>query len=170
MKLNVLNNLCISFLAATTSVVALAEDVEGLVKAAGSAATARTFLTPDGSETGTQLCSGDIAKGLRRLGGMTVKVSGDWKMDKKGEKSCFEPTEFAILKVTSGREAIVGMLSQKDGAYVVTGPDGKVHALGDVPGGLKKLDGQKVILDIKPLNSPTAKEAAFKVVTYAAHP
>jgi hypothetical protein len=147
-----------------------AGEIEGLVKSSGSAASAYTLISVGEAEKGDRLCSGDASKSIRRLGGMTVKVSGDWKLDQKGEKDCFEPTDFSVQKVSSGRDAIVGILSKKDGGYIVAGSDGQIRVLGSVSSGLKKLDGQKVILDLKALNSPASKETVYKVVTYAAHP
>src|SRR5690606_6793650 len=96
-----------------------------------------------------KICANEIGKSVRRLGAMTVRVSGEWKLDKKGAKRCFEGRSLSVLKTSSGRDALVGTLSSQDGVYVVKDASGQTHTLGDVPGGLKKLDGQKVILDIK---------------------
>lgn len=151
--------------------VAHAEELVGVVKVAGSGLNAQTMLAPAGDNAGPVLCINDVEKKVRRLGAMTVKANGDWREPKsKGGEKCFVATDFAIVKASSGRDAVVGTLSQKGGVYLVTGEDGKTRTLGDVPGGLKKLDGQKVILDIKPIDSPSAKEAVYKVVTYSAHP
>jgi hypothetical protein len=158
-------------LALVLPAVAHAEELVGVVRAAGSGLNAHTRLAPAGESAGPSLCVNDVEKKVRRLGAMTVKANGDWRepKNKNGDK-CFVATDFAVVKASSGRDAVVGTLSQKGGVYLVTGDDGKTHALGDVPGGLKKLDGQKVILDIKPIDSPSAKEAVYKVVTYSAHP
>lgn len=150
--------------------LAMAEEMSGVVKVVGSAINAQIMLTEAGEEKGPVVCANDVGKKVKRLGAMTVKASGAWRLDKKGDKSCFEATEFAVLKTSSGRDALVGTLSHKDGSYVVTGADGKAHVLEDIPGGLKKLDGEKVILDIKPISTPSTKGEVFKVVTYAAHP
>ena len=75
-----------------------------------------------------------------------------------------------MVKATSGRDAFVGTLSEQDGNYVVTGGDGKAQRLLSVPEGLRKLSGQKVILDLKSMEAPSAKDASSSVVTYAAFP
>jgi hypothetical protein len=149
---------------------ASAEELTGVVRVLGSSMNVQTMLAPTGSEKGPVVCANEVGKKVKRLGAMTVKATGDWKMNKKGEKSCFEAVDFAVVKTSSGRDALVGTLAQKESVYVVTGADGKAHVLEDIPSGLKKLDGQRVILDIKPISSPTAKGEVFKVVSYAAHP
>lgn len=154
----------------TMAAPAFSEELAGVVKVTGSGITAQTMVSPVGEEKGPEVCGNDVGKKIRRLGAMTLKVTGDWKVKKNGDKGCFNATEFKVLKTSSGRDAVVGTLAQKNGSFVVTGSDGHTHVLDDVTGGLKKLEGQKVILDIKPINSPTAKEPVYKVVTYAAHP
>jgi hypothetical protein len=145
---------------------ALAEDVTGIVRVVGSSINSEV-LVGDG---GPNLCRNDVAKRMRRLTAMTATVSGDWQTKPNGDKKCFAATGFTVTKVSSGRDAVVGKLEQRSGAYVVTTDDGKAHALASAPDGLKKLVGQKVILDLKGMDSPAAKEATFNVVTYAAFP
>ena len=88
--------------------------------------------------------------------------------------------------MSSGRDALVGSLVVKDGVYSVSGEGGKVITLSDVPPGLKKLVGKKVIVDGKspedpvPAAKPVAAtgvkdDAAVKsdvkvVITYQAFP
>jgi len=78
----------------------------------------------------------------------------------------------------------VGLLAVKDGVYTVALEDHKIIVISDVPPGLKKLVGQKVIVDVKsldgaaavPLQAKAAKEAASSlpsmrvVITYQAFP
>lgn len=149
---------------------AAAESLEGTVVSVGSSLNTSVMLTQPNEAKGPKLCYTDLAKKVRKLAAMTVKVSGDWKTNDKGDKTCFEATDFTVLKTSSGRDAIVGTLGEKSGVYQVTGGDGKVMTLGEVTGGLKKLNGQKVILDLKSMESPNAKEPTYKVVTYAAYP
>ncbi len=149
---------------------ALAEDLQGTVVSVGSAMNTTVMLTQPTDPKGPTLCYTDVTKRVRKLSAMTVKVSGAWTTNQKGEKTCFEVTDFDVLKTSSGRDAVVGTLGESGGAYQVTGKDGKVMTLGEITGGLKKLKGQKVILDLKSMNSPAAKEPTYKVVTYAAYP
>ncbi len=147
---------------------ALAEDLEGVVAISGSAINAKVTLgTASGSPV---ICRDETGKRIGRLTGMTVKVTGEWALNKDGGKRCVTATSFSVVKMSSGRPAVVGLLSQKDGSYVVAGDDGAVHTLADVPTGLKKLDGQKVIIDVKPMETPAAGPSAFKVVSYAPFP
>ena len=118
------------------------------------------------------------------LSPLVVKVTGDWQIKKNGDKKCFRPTDFKVLKMASGREPLVGLLAVKDGVYTVALEDHKIIAISDVPPGLKKLVGQKVIVDVKsldgaaavPLQAKAAKEAASSlpsmrvVITYQAFP
>ncbi len=149
---------------------ALAEELEGTVLTVGNALNTEVMLTQPKENKGPNLCYTDLVKRVKKLAAMSVKVTGDWKVNAKGEKTCFDATDFTVTKTSSGRDAVVGVLSDKDGVYQVTGDDGKVMLLSDVSGGLKKLSGQKVILDLKAMDSPASKEATFKVVTYAAFP
>ena len=147
---------------------AMAEDIEGVVKVVGSAMSRKVMIYSADSAK-HKLCRNDESKRISRLTGMTVKVSGDWKM-KKETKSCLTPTSFSVSKVSSGRAAVVGTLSQTDTGYEVKSEDGKVHALAKVPSGLKKLTGEKVIIDVKPMNSPTSQGSTYNVVTYSRFP
>lgn len=159
--------------AASLSVLAapaFAEDLQGMVVTVGTALNATVMLTQPGEAKGPTVCYDDVGKRIRKLSAMTVKVTGDWKTNEKGDKKCLEATSFDVLKTSSGRDAVVGSLSEKGGVYQVTSADGKVMTLGEVSGGLKKLNGQKVILDLKSMESPNAKEPTYKVVTYAAFP
>ncbi len=149
---------------------AAAEDLEGTVTASGSGVNSRVFLAPAGAAEGPDLCASDVTKKVRRLGAMVVRASGAWKLSKKGEKSCFAATTFTVLKTSTGRDAAIGLLGRQGAGFVLTGDDGKSLALDDVPGGLKKLEGHKVILDLKAMEGPSGKGAPYKVVSYAEHP
>jgi hypothetical protein len=167
------SSLILSFLVAsfmTLSSSAYAEDLEGVVVSVGSALNTSVMLTKENEPKGPKLCYDDVGKRVRKLSAMTVKVTGNWKTNDKGAKTCFEASDFTVLKTSSGRDAVVGTLGEKSGVYQVTGGDGKVLKLGEVTSGLKKLNGQKVILDLKSMESPNAKEPTYKVVTYAAFP
>lgn len=161
---------CIAVATLSLAWPAQAEDLTGTVVTVGSSLTTTVMVTPAGEAKGPSLCYTDLAERVRKLTAMTVKVSGDWKLNDKSEKKCFEASEFTVLKTSSGRDAIVGTLVETSGVYQVTGGDGKIMTLGEVSGGLKKLSGQKVILDLKAMESPNAKEPTYKVVTYAAFP
>lgn len=149
---------------------ASADELSGAVITFGWSLNTTVRLNQPNEKNGPKLCMNDLAKRIRKLSAMTVKVTGEWTKDDKGENKCFEATDFTVQKTSSGRDAIVGTLSEKSGSYQVTGDDGKVMTLGEVTGGLKKLAGQKVILDLKAMDNPAAKEATYKVVTYAAFP
>lgn len=159
-------------LALAVSGAARAEDAEGVVRIVGSALSSKTLVVPAGENTGPNLCRNDASKRIGRLSGMTLKVTGEWQTDAKtGEKRCFEASAFVVTKMSNGRDAVVGTLADKDGQFEVTDASGKVRMLADVPDGLKKLSGKKVILDVKTIESPAAtKEAVSKVVSYAEFP
>ena len=147
---------------------AWAEDVEGVVKVVGSSLSRKVMINAS-DDAKHRLCDNEVAKRVSRLTGMTVRVSGDWKM-RKEEKFCITGTDFAVKKVSSGRDALVGVLSQTSDGYEVKSEDGKAHVFTQVPDGLKKLVGKKVIIDMKPMNSPTSQGATYSVVTYSPFP
>jgi len=144
--------------------------LEGVVRAVGSAMNAETMLAPSKANKGPVLCPSALEKRIRHLGGSTVKAQGSWKLNSKGEQKCFEATDFTVTLTSSGRPAIVGKLTKKDGVYQLTEDGGRVMSLAEAPGGLRRMDGQRVILDLKPMSGPEAKDVTYKVVTYAAFP
>lgn len=153
------------------AVPAFAEDIEGVVRVSGSSINQKVLLSEASTFVGPTLCYGDVAKRVGRLTGMTVKASGEWQISKKsGEKTCIEAKSFVVTKVPNGRTAVVGTLGEKDGAFTLTGDDGKETTLADVPDGMRKLAGKKVILDLKAMENPAAKEVPAKVVSYSEFP
>lgn len=152
------------------SASAQAEEIQGLVRVVGSSLNQQVLLAESGKSDGPALCRGDVGKRIGRLTGLVVKVTGDWHLNKKGEKSCVEPKDFQVLKLPNGRDPVVGTLSEKSGVYEVASEDGKTRSLADVPDGLKKLSGKKVILDLRTIESPAAKDVPAKVVSYSEHP
>jgi hypothetical protein len=57
-----------------------------------------------------------------------------------------------------------------DGRYQVTDTGGKIIRLSEVSTGLKDLVGKTVIMDLNVLNSPTASDPTYKVITYTPMP
>ena len=148
-----------------------ADDVEGVARFVGSSVQSKLILEPADKSPYLTVCRGDIAKRIGRLSGMTFRVSGAWQLDKDGSKRCLEASSFVVTKMTNGRDAVVGVLSDKGGQFQVTSDDGKANMLADAPDGLKKLVGKKVILDLRTIESPSAtRESASKVVSYAEFP
>lgn len=145
------------------------DEIEGVVRVIGPAAVAEVQLDPGSGNTGPAVCQSDIAKRIGKLTGYTVRVRGAWQA-RKNKKQCLAAEEFAVVKASSGRAVVVGTLIQSRGSYTIDGIDGKKHALNEIPSGLKKLDGKKVILDLKPMEHPTTKEESYKVVTYSVFP
>jgi hypothetical protein len=160
----------ISLLLAGAATTARAEDVQGTVRVVGPAAVQKVILTEAGRNDGTAVCRNEVGKRVGRLTGMTVKVTGAWHLNKAGEKTCVDATDFTVLNLPNGRTAVVGTLGEKDGGFAVSADDGKVHSLVDVPDGLKKLSGKKVILDLKVIESPAATSVPAKVVSYSEFP
>jgi hypothetical protein len=152
-----------------TALPAHAEELTGTAQIVGSGYNSKVIL--DGAASPSpHVCRSDTSKRLSRLTGMTVKVQGEWKTKKDGAKDCFDAVEFTVLKTSSGRDAIVGVLSQEKGHYQVSDDSGKVVKLSDLSSGLKKLEGKKVILDVNLINTPAGLEASYKVITYAEMP
>jgi hypothetical protein len=153
---------------AAFSAVALAEDLEGVVLTVGTAVNREVMLTPPKTDKGPHLCASETMKRVGKLSGMTVRANGDWKGD--GAKKCFEASDFTVVKTSSGRDAVVGTLEAKDGGFAIGAANGQTYTLAEVPGGLKKLVGQKVILDLKPLAGSTGAAGKYVVVSYGSHP
>ena len=149
---------------------AFAEDFEGIVRLVGSAYSATTTLTDASGKQAVNFCTDDESRRLSRLTGMTVKASGDWQEATKNKVRCVKLTAFEVLKASSGRDAVVGVLSQEGADFAVTTGDGSKRKLSRVPKGLRKMLGKKVIIDVKPMGSPSTKSESWKVVTYAPYP
>lgn len=149
--------------------IAYADELVGTAQIVGSGYSSKIILD-SGLTKNPELCRGDVSKRVSRLSGMLIKAQGEWQLNKNGEKSCFAATEFAVTKTSNGRDAIVGVLTASEGRYQVSDAAGKVYKLGQLSSGLKKLEGKKVILDLNVINSPTAQDQSYKVVTYAEMP
>lgn len=150
---------------------AFADDVEGLVRVVGSAVNAKVILTPEKEYTGPALCRDEQSRKVGRLGGMIVKATGEMQqIGKDATKKCLKVQSFTVTKMANGRDAVVGTLSKKDAVFVITTEAGKVYPLTELPDGLKGLDGKRVVVDLKTMESPGAKESASKVVSYAEMP
>lgn len=145
-----------------------AAEIEGVVRVVGPAATAEVLLDPGSGNTGPTVCTSDLSKRIGKLTNYTVKVKGQWRLH-KGKKRCVVADDFAVTRAPSGRDAVIGILSEQNGSFALAAGDGKTHALANVPDGLKKLTGKKVILDLKSTDNPTVKDE-FKIVIYAEFP
>jgi hypothetical protein len=150
---------------------ARADDLSGHVIVVGSSVNMRVQLTEKEGSKGPALCPNDVSKRIRKLLRLEVSVTGAWQMKKDGSsKDCFAATGFKILKHSSGRDPIIGMLQDQGAYFIVKGDDGKVSKLSEVTSGLKSLKGKKVILDLKPMDSPGQKDVSYKVVAYSEFP
>jgi hypothetical protein len=149
---------------------ALGDEFEGQIRNSGSSVNQIVEVVSDNTQNSQKLCLDDTASRVKRLTGLTIKVSGDWKINKTGQKQCLQVKSFTILKHSSGRTPLVGTLQNENGVFVVTAEDGKKQTLDEVSSGLKKLSGKKVILDVKPLDASSDKSSVLKVVTYREYP
>jgi hypothetical protein len=153
---------------AVGAAAAHAEDLEGAVLTVGTTLNREVMLLPPKADKGPGLCANDVMKRVGKLSGMTVRASGAWHGE--GKKRCFEASDFAVVKTSSGRDAVVGTLEARDGGFAIGAANGQSYTLADVPGGLKKLVGQKVILDLKPLAGSAGAAGKYVVVSYGSHP
>ncbi len=145
------------------------ESVEGVVQVVGARVNAKILLTAPKENSGPNLCAGDLAKRVKKVPAMTVKVIGTWKNE--GDKRCFQGDSFTITKGTSGRPAFTGILEKNASQFILKRESGAGDiALYEVPEGMKKLQGKRVVLDLKELDNPTSKSPAQRVVFYAEHP
>jgi hypothetical protein len=149
---------------------ARAEDLSGVIVVAGPEASAATMLAPPQDTQGPTLCPSDNVRRLRHLSGMTAATKGGWQLSPAGQKTCFDVTEFTITKLASGRDAVVGVLKRHGAGFDIVGDGGKVLFLSEITDGLRKLEGLKVIVELRPSQGPTAHEATFKVVSFALFP
>lgn len=141
---------------------------EGRVRVVGSEGSETTSLEgKDGKNT--DLCMSPIAKRIGHLAGMRVRVQGATRSN--GKPECIETHTFTVLDTGSGRDALVGSLSEENGSLLITRDDGSKQLLEKVPGGLKKLLGKKVIVDVKPMDgSKDGNTKSMRVVTYSEFP
>jgi hypothetical protein len=156
------------FLALSTP--AQAEDLAGSVIVVGSSINMRVLLTEKGAADGPALCTNDVSKKIRKLLRLEVQVNGSWKMKDATKKDCFDATSFKILKHSSGRPPVIGVLTEDGPNFIIKGEDGRVNRLSDITSGLAKLKGKKVLLDLKPMDAPGQKDISYKVVSYSEYP
>lgn len=148
--------------------------VQGSVSVVGSAVNAQTKLMPTKDEPQSEpstLCRSGEAKRIGRVAGMYVIAEGHWSQNPVTKERCFEVKGFRVTKSSSGRPALVGRLIREGELFFVLTSDGKKQGLNAVPGGLSKLEGKEVIIDVKPIENPVAaSQASWRVVSYAEHP
>lgn len=147
------------------------EKIEGIVRIVGSAYNMKVSLTREvnGKKGSVIFCKNAESTRVGRLGGMTVKVEGTWKVKSKSRR-CLTIASFEVMKAPSGRKPLVGLLVQNPENFAIETSDGKKHSLGSVSPGLKALVGKKVIVDAKPMMMKSGGSKNWKVVTYAAYP
>lgn len=148
-----------------SSRAALADQLQGLVRVTGNAPFKQVMITKPNEFAGTTLCPGDKTKRVMNLESLVVKIYG-------GEKTlsatkCFEIGSFTVLKTPAGNAAVVGQLQEKDGAFSLLTDDGRTLPLSDVPGGMRSMNGKKVVLDIKPI---TGTSVRYQTVFYLEFP
>lgn len=158
---------CVAFVLAAivTPPEASARNVEGVVKVVGSVVNARVILMPSGGGKPTTLCTDATGQCIRKLAGMTLKVA----VTPQAEGKCLKAQEFSVLKTTSGRAAIVGVLRQQQGATFVEEGSGKKHPIARMTPGLREIIGKKAIFDLK-ANATGSSAVGHRVVSYALHP
>lgn len=137
----------------------------GTIKEYGSSINAKVGLDNDGDIS--YLCADSFSKALSRLANMMVRVNGVYFEVEK----CLKGESYTILKMPSGRDAIVGELSETKKAYIVKveGDEEKTtdYKFRRVPEGLAYYKGKKVIVDAVPV---TGDEGFYKIVSYMKHP
>jgi len=142
--------------------------IQGIVRVAGSGLSQEIQILQGENDKPSVLCPNDVAGRVKMLSAMTVQVSGIWKLDKQGQRSCLDSSEFRVLKHISGREPFVGIfLKGKDGFFIKS-EDGREHLIPEVPKGLGKMEGKKVIIDGKFMT--TSNRKVLKVVSYGEYP
>lgn len=139
----------------------------GVVREFGQKISSKVGLVGEGSAT-KYLCRDSFSKSLSRLVNLTVKVGGEF--DEKN--SCITGKSFEILKMPSGRDAIVGNLkSSKEGYLIEMNMSGSEEStkykFRKVPKGLSSHKGKKVVLDAVPVSGDAG---FYKIVTYMKHP
>ena len=137
----------------------------GTIKDYGPSRSSKIGLDNNGSIS--YLCEDSFSKGISRLANMMVRVNGIYFESEK----CLKGTAYHIIKMPSGRDAIVGQLSEKSKSYMikVSSFDEKVvdYRFRKVPEGLAYYVGKKVIIDAVPV---AGDEGFYKIVSYMKHP
>ena len=146
--------------------VALGDAVEGVVQIKGSALKSITLVSFGDKKEVIRICTSATEQRIRHLTDLTVRVTGEWQATKSGEKDCLDARDYVVLKASSGREAVTGLLSRSGAGYVIESADGRKLVLQEVPDGLKDLVGINVVVDVKSIASRQAAEATKVVVSY----
>lgn len=149
--------------------------VTGLIKNGGTGVDRTTYLRQkihSGSQQKKSLsyafCSGGLQTKIKQLEGMLLKVTGSLKT-KSGKKfSCFAPGKFEILKMSSGRPPLIGILGKVNQNYVIKTDHGVTVTL-DSQSGLDQYLDKKMILDVKP-PPPVPDGVKAMIATFLPHP
>jgi len=116
----------------------------------------------------THLCKDSGENRVKKLSGLKVRLSGSYRPKGNGERRCFVTNEFTVLKMSSGRPPLIGVLSQKDGYFHLTTDAGKLIKLNQ-KSGMEGLLNKRVILDVKP-SPPLAEGVSPRVASYLEYP
>jgi len=143
---------------------------QGTVHLVGSALKSRTLLEVTEPQQSNVLCQSDLEGKIRHLTDLEIEVSGDWRVGPTGEPDCLVVTSYKVLKASSGRAIIAGLLTSRAGQYIINTGDGAEVVLADLPSGAKSLVGTKVIVDVKSIASSSNVEAVKVIVSFRSMP
>lgn len=154
------------FFLSMLSSVAMADQLQGLVRVTGNPPFKQVTITKPSEFVGMSLCPGDKAKRIMNLESLVVKIYGAEKS--LGTSKCFDIGSFTVLKTPAGNDAVVGTLLEKEGGIQLLVEDGRTVTLANVPNGLRRMIGKKVVVDIKP--EATLTSGVFQAVYYTEFP
>lgn len=144
--------------------------LKGTVHLVGSALRSRTLLEVTEPQQSKVLCPSEVEQRVRHLTDLEIEVSGEWKLGPTGEPDCLVVSSYRVLKASSGRPIIVGVLVSRHGQFVVITEDGGEVVLAELPSGAKSLIGTKVIMDVKSIASSSNAEATKVIVSFRPMP
>ncbi|MBM4251076.1 MAG: hypothetical protein FJ146_03835 [Deltaproteobacteria bacterium] len=150
---------------------AFALTLQGTVHLVGSALRSRTLLeTTDPQQATTVICQSDLEQKIRHLTDLQIQIDGEWKVTTTGQADCLQVNTFRVLKASSGRPIITGVLTSRRGQFIITDDDGAEVVLAELPSGARDLLGRKVIFDVKSIASSSNAEALKVVVSFRPMP
>ena len=161
---------CTGALAEKTKAVLDPENIaSGTVRIFGPVSASKVGLVESEEKT-RFLCIDSFAKMISRLVNLTLTVKGEYKKDEK----CLSGREFIVVKMPSGREAIVGSVRSIKKEFMIEGVkqgnegvEKIEYKFRKLPSGLKKYRKEKVIVDAIPVSGDAGY---YKVVSYMKHP
>jgi hypothetical protein len=118
--------------------------VEGELQLRGNMPQPELILVTAGAGQQIKITSDELRDELRSLAGMPIAVEGELKR-KSDDLPRIEAKRYQLLRLATGEQPLVGMLSLEEGECVLSAGDGKRYWIrGDLTGVIRDYGGAKI--------------------------